>query len=108
MALGSLWARARSQPVFLRQFSAYMIGLATWVPAIIWFNTNVAEITVIDGPSMYPFLNDGINRSLRRDLVLNYKLYAQDNLARGMVVTFRYDTPPSGAKSKLLTLGLER
>lgn len=99
MALGSLWARARSQPVFLRQFSAYMIGLATWVPAIIWFNTNVAEVTVIDGPSMYPFLNDSINRSLRRDLVLNYKLYAQDNLARGMVVTFRYDTPPSGAKS---------
>lgn len=93
MALGSIWARARSRPIFLRQFSAYMIGLATWVPAVIWFNTNVAEVTMIDGPSMYPFLNGDMNQTLRRDLVLNYKLYAQDNLARGMVVTFRYDAP---------------
>lgn len=44
---------------------------------------------MIDGPSMYPFLNDNYNESLRRDLVLNYKLYAQSNLARGMVVSLR-------------------
>ncbi|KAL1873808.1 hypothetical protein VTK73DRAFT_771 [Phialemonium thermophilum] len=94
MALGSLWARARSRPVFLRQFSAYLFGIATWVPAIIWFNANVAELTVINGPSMYPFLNEGYNESLRRDLVLNYKLYAQENLARGMIVTFKSPLDP--------------
>jgi inner membrane protease subunit 2 len=56
---------------------------------MIWFNNNVAEVTLIQGPSMYPFLNDRVNESLRRDLVLNYKLYAQEKLARGMIVTFR-------------------
>ena len=89
MAVGSFWARAGSRPGFLGQFSTYLFGLATWIPAVIWINTNVAEVTLINGPSMYPYLNGGFNQSLRRDLVLNYKLYAQENLARGMIVTFK-------------------
>lgn len=66
-----------------------MFGFATWVPVMIWFNTNVAEITLIEGPSMYPFLNSNYNQSMSRDLCLNWKLYAQEQLRRGMVVTFR-------------------
>lgn len=56
---------------------------------MIWFNTSVAELTMIEGSSMYPFLNNNINEPLRRDLCLNVKLYAQTDLARGMIVTFR-------------------
>jgi inner membrane protease subunit 2 len=92
MALGSLWARVTGRAPFspfTRQFSRYLFGFATWVPVLIIFNTNVAEVTLIDGPSMYPFLNTRYNESLRRDLCLNWKLYAQDNLQRGMIVTFR-------------------
>jgi hypothetical protein len=39
---------------------------------------------------MYPFLNPQYNESLRRDLCLVWKLYAQEDLRRGMVVTFRF------------------
>lgn len=59
---------------------------------MIWFNTFVAEVTLIEGPSMYPFLNAGYNETLRRDLCLNWKWYAREKLARGMIVTFRYST----------------
>lgn len=91
MALGSLWARATGRAAFTRQFARYLFGFATWLPVMILFNTKVAEVTLIDGPSMYPFLNTRYNESLRRDLCLNWKLYAQDDLQRGMVVTFRYE-----------------
>lgn len=55
-----------------------------------WFNLSVAEITTINGQSMYPFLNSKYNESLKTDYVLNYKLYAQRDLARGMIVTLRW------------------
>lgn len=74
---------------FLGQFSHHLIGYATWLPPLIWFNSYVAQVTFISGPSMYPFLNPQYNESLKRDLCLVYKLYAQRNLERGMVVTFR-------------------
>jgi inner membrane protease subunit 2 len=38
---------------------------------------------------MYPFLNSQYNESLRQDLCLVWKMYAQEGLRRGMVVTFR-------------------
>lgn len=75
---------------FLRQVSHYLIRYATWIPALIWFNTYVAEVTFIRGPSMYPFLNPQYHESLRKDLCLVWKLYAHERLARGMVVTFRW------------------
>lgn len=74
---------------FLRQFSRYLWRYATWIPPLIWFNTYVAELTFIRGPSMYPFLNPQYNESLRKDLCLVWKLYAHKDLRRGMVVTFR-------------------
>jgi inner membrane protease subunit 2 len=89
MALGSAWARAGSDQRFLRQFSWHLWRWATWIPPIIWFKEYVGEFTVINGPSMYPFLNENYNESLRRNVCWVQKLYAQDNLQRGMVVTFK-------------------
>ncbi|KAK4126264.1 LexA/Signal peptidase [Parathielavia appendiculata] len=73
---------------FLRQVSHYLFRYATWIPPLIWFNAYVAQVTFIRGPSMYPFLNPQYNKSLREDLCLVWKLYAQEGLRRGMVVTF--------------------
>ncbi len=109
----SLWARLRAagagrlgkaafsssspssspRPVFARQFVCRLLGLATWLPVAIWFNSTVAEVTRIEGPSMYPFLNSQFNESLERDWVLNRKLYAQEGLQRGMVVFLKYAKP---------------
>ncbi len=69
-------------------FGFYMFAFATWLPVLSMFNDYVLEITKINGPSMYPFLNSERNQTLRRDLVLNLKYGAQDNLQRGMIVTF--------------------
>jgi inner membrane protease subunit 2 len=79
--------------IFLRQVSHYLVRYATWIPALIWFNSYVAEVTFIRGPSMYPFFNPQHNESLRKDLCLVWKLYAQEGLRRGMVVVFRYLLP---------------
>lgn len=75
---------------FFRQLSHYLIRYATWIPPLIWFNAYVAEVTFIRGPSMYPFFNPHYNESLRKDLCLVWKLYSQEGLRRGMVVTFRF------------------
>lgn len=74
---------------FLGQVSHYLVRYATWIPPLIWFNEYVAQVTSIHGPSMYPFLNSQYNESLRQDLCLVWKMYAQEGLRRGMVVTFR-------------------
>lgn len=50
---------------------------------------HVAELTLVDGSSMYPFMNEDKDSTLRRDVVLNYKWSPQDDLERGMVVTLR-------------------
>jgi inner membrane protease subunit 2 len=83
------WAAAGGRLQFLRQVSRYLLRYATWIPPLIWFNTYVAEITFIHGPSMYPFLNPHYNESLRRDLCLVWKMYPHEGLRRGMVVLFR-------------------
>lgn len=81
------------RPVFARQLAVRLLGLATWVPVAIWFNSAVAEVTRIEGPSMYPFLNSRFNESLARDWVVNRKLYAQEGLRRGMIVFLRCVRP---------------
>lgn len=92
MALTSIWARIRGSsgpPSLTRTTVLNLIGFATWIPVIAWFNLHVAELTVIDGSSMYPFMNADRDSSLRRDVVLNYKWSPQEDLQRGMVVTLR-------------------
>ncbi|KAK3369084.1 peptidase S24/S26A/S26B/S26C [Lasiosphaeria ovina] len=88
------WGGAGRRLKFFGQFTHYLIGYATWLPPLIWFNTSVAQITFISGPSMYPFLNAEYNESRRQDLCLVYKLYARKDLAHGMLVTFRNPDDP--------------
>lgn len=86
------WTRMRAHPRWrsIGDFSFYMFTFATWVPVVVTFNEFVAEVTNVTGPSMYPFLNAEKDQTLRRDLVLNWKFNAQNNLSRGMIVTFWY------------------
>lgn len=72
-----------------RRTAFQLVGLATWVPVIAWTNTHVAELTVVDGSSMYPLMNSDRDATLRRDVVLNWKWAPQEGLQRGMVVTLR-------------------
>lgn len=84
---GSLWARV--WPGTARATALQLLGLATWIPVVAWFKLHVAELTLVDGPSMSPLLNDDGNSTLRRDVVLNWKWAPQEGLERGMVVTLR-------------------
>jgi inner membrane protease subunit 2 len=67
-----------------------LMGFATWIPVVAFLNIHVAELTVVNGASMYPFLNEDKDSSLTRDLLLTYKWSPQENIQRGMVVTLRY------------------
>ena len=89
MTVGSSWTRARSLRPFLGRFSHYFFRLLPWIPPAIMFNQYVGEPTFINGPSMYPFLNDQYNSSLKQDICWNHKLYAGQDLEPGMIVTFR-------------------
>lgn len=71
-----------------------------------WFNLHVAELTLVDGASMYPFMNEDKDSTLRRDLVLNYKWSPLDGLQRGMVVTLRSPVHPEVTAIKRV-VGLE-
>ena len=70
------------------RFGFYMFAFASWLPVLSMVNEYVFEVTKIDGPSMYPYFNPDRDRTLRRDLVLNFKYGAQDDLQRGMIITF--------------------
>ncbi|EXA48282.1 mitochondrial inner membrane protease subunit 2 [Fusarium oxysporum f. sp. raphani 54005] len=96
MALGSVWARLRGngQPSLARSTALRLFGFATWIPVIAMFNLHVAELTFVDGASMYPLINDDKDSTLRRDVILNWKWSPQENLERGMVVTLRYKRSP--------------
>jgi inner membrane protease subunit 2 len=91
MASGSIWSRLRiPQSGPARATALNLIGFATWIPVIAWFNLHVAEFTLVDGQSMYPLMNEDGDSTLRRDVVLNYKWSPQEGLERGMVVTLRW------------------
>ncbi|KAJ3529944.1 hypothetical protein NM208_g9539 [Fusarium decemcellulare] len=91
MTIGSAWARLRgsSQPSVVRSTAWKLFGFATWIPVIAMFNLHVAELTFVDGASMYPLMNDEKDSTLRRDVILNWKWSPQEKLERGMVVTLR-------------------
>ncbi|KAK4193865.1 mitochondrial carrier domain-containing protein [Podospora australis] len=88
------------------RFSHYLVRYATWLPPFMWFNSYVAEVTFINGPSMYPFFNPSYNESLRRDLCLVWKYNAQQDLKRGEVVVFRSPNDPKKIAVKRI-VGLE-
>lgn len=86
----SFFARAKRPNQFVRDFSYYSWVIATWIPAYIFFNTHVAETRIINGASMYPYLNSGYNESLTRDVGFVNKWNPLAGLRRGMLVTFWY------------------
>ncbi|KAK6819708.1 hypothetical protein PG987_016191 [Apiospora arundinis] len=86
----SKWFHFRSNPR-VRQFGEfgwYLFVFATWLPVVVLTNDYLFELTRINGPSMYPFLNPDKDRSLTRDWVWTWKYGAHDKLARGMIVVF--------------------
>ncbi|KAI1853263.1 hypothetical protein JX265_000238 [Neoarthrinium moseri] len=83
-----------------------MFAFATWIPVVITFNSFVAELTWIQGASMYPFLNPEKDQTLQRDLVLNWKYSPQEGLAHGMIVTFWSPSDPERTAVKRI-VGLE-
>jgi inner membrane protease subunit 2 len=83
-----LFTRARAYAPVARKTSFYLIGFATWIPALVFFNSHVAELVWVNGSSMYPYLNADYNRSLKQDVCINWKWAPLDGLKRGMIVTF--------------------
>jgi inner membrane protease subunit 2 len=92
MAIGSFWARFRAHRTLspLGRFGFSLFIGVTWVPVLVSCLDHVAEPTLINGASMYPFLNPEKDQSLRQDVALNWKFNPRSDLARGMVVVFRY------------------
>lgn len=73
MASPSLWARLRGQSPVAKKVAMNLLGFATCIPVIAFLNMQVAELTVVNGASMYPFLNEDKDSTLTRDLLLTYK-----------------------------------
>lgn len=73
---------------FARDFSRYLFVTLSWIPVAIFFNDHVLEITPIRGQSMYPYFNDRPNETRWLDKCLTIKFNVQENLQRGMIVTF--------------------
>ncbi|CAG9936931.1 unnamed protein product [Clonostachys rosea f. rosea IK726] len=94
MAPRSAWSRLRNQSSFAKAVTYNLVGFATWIPVLAWINLYVAELTIVDGPSMYPFLNSDKDSTLRRDVVLNWKRAPSETLQRGMIVTLRSPLHP--------------
>lgn len=100
MAPGSrLWTRFKGfswrQPLpptvqhFTRDFSRYLIVSLTWIPVAVFLNDHVFDITTIRGPSMAPYFNERYNETSWPDVCFTWKVFAQDDLQRGMIITFR-------------------
>jgi inner membrane protease subunit 2 len=70
-----------------------LIIFVGFLPVIATFRDTVADMAAVNGESMYPFLNDNKDQSLKRDWFLNWKWEATKGLERGMVVTFRLVSP---------------
>jgi len=79
---------------FIRDTSGYLFIFATWIPAVIFFNENVGEVTNINGPSMYPYLNTSYNETLTKDRGWVNKWRPAEKLKRGMLVSFWYTGVP--------------
>jgi inner membrane protease subunit 2 len=93
MAIGSAWSRLRAfrrPQSTIGKFSLYLFVYATWLPVAMFCFNNVIAVSSIKGASMYPFLNTEKDKTLRQDVVLNWKFNAQDSLARGMIIMFWY------------------
>ncbi|TVY53846.1 hypothetical protein LCER1_G004072 [Lachnellula cervina] len=75
---------------FFWDTSRKLLIIATWIPAVVFFNENVGMVTFITGPSMYPYLNTNYNESQSKDACWVNKWKPTENLKRGMLVSFWY------------------
>ncbi|CAJ2501979.1 Uu.00g048320.m01.CDS01 [Anthostomella pinea] len=94
MALRSIWTKVKHERGRIGRFGFYLFTFATWIPVATSFNDYVAELTWINGPSMYPFLNAEKDQTTRKDVVLTVKHNAQYGLKHGMIVTFWNPSDP--------------
>ncbi|KAF8862572.1 LexA/Signal peptidase [Acephala macrosclerotiorum] len=85
---------------FIHDFIYWAFTFATWIPAVIFFNGHVGEVTWINGVSMYPFLNTRFNEGLSKDVCWTSKWSPTTNLKRGMIVSFRSPTNPESIAVK--------
>ncbi|KAK8148104.1 hypothetical protein G3M48_000369 [Beauveria asiatica] len=109
--MASKWARIQSWPGWRPKsvvgLTVWRLGVfATWLPAVAWINNYVVETAVVSGNSMYPFINEDKDSTLRNDVILTWKWSPQENLQRGMVVTLRSPNNPETVAIKRI-VGLE-
>lgn len=78
-----------SAPPFVKDVSRYLLVCLGWIPVAIFIQDHVFELVRIRGPSMSPFFNERYNETRWGDVCFARKLHAQENLDRGMIVTFR-------------------
>ncbi|KUI68237.1 hypothetical protein VM1G_04450 [Cytospora mali] len=101
MAVGSAWMRFGGRASsFARDNIRYIFLSLTWAPVLLFIDKHVVGTTRIEGPSMYPYLNDRHNETRWGDVCLTWKLYAQENLQRGMIVTFHNPLKPESLTVK--------
>jgi len=86
----SIFGRNSRSSQSFHEFKYRLYILATWIPAVIFFNENIGELATINGPSMYPYLNPGFNENVTRDICWVNKWYPTRKLERGMIVWFRW------------------
>lgn len=91
---------------FIRSTSLNLLTYAKWIPALIFFNDQVGELAIVGGPSMYPYLNEGFDRTLTKDICWVSKLSpsfspkfftspsSATGLKRGMVISLRSPSQP--------------
>ncbi|KAI0013143.1 LexA/Signal peptidase [Xylariaceae sp. FL0662B] len=106
MALRSIWARQGSNRSRIRRVSFHLFAFATWIPVLSMIHDYVGELSWISGPSMYPFLNAEKDQTTRKDVVFNFKWKAQNELRRGMIITFWNPSNPELMTVKRI-IGLE-
>lgn len=83
-----------------------LLTVAVALPAYIFINDNLLEITFIHGNSMAPTLSPDYRRTGSRDLILWKKLAPTRDLARDDLVVFRSPQRPESAAVKRV-IGLE-
>jgi inner membrane protease subunit 2 len=91
--ISSLFGQSTSLRHFVYGSRYALLGIVSWTPVIIFFNEHIGEVGIINGPSMYPYLNTGYNESTAKDLCWIKKYNPTGNLQRGMIVAFRFHPP---------------
>ncbi|CAN8102265.1 unnamed protein product [Discula destructiva] len=90
----------QSTPPFVKDFSRYLFICLGWLPVVLFVNNHVFEVTMIRGPSMSPFFNERYNETTWGDICLAKKFKVQENLERGMIITFSNPLRPEALTTK--------